>query len=113
VQRSLSARWQLVATAELALLGTVGRPPERRDNKQDATGDLSYRLFHPFADSRFFSPWNVQLVRFDVAVRRTGSQDRVGRGWSFGCQGRFTRASDPATILVFEAVLYAAWTWGL
>jgi hypothetical protein len=113
VQRQLSEGWQLYGTAELALIGTVGRPPELRHNKQDANARASFYLFHPFADSSFFTPWNVQLVRFDFAARRTSSDDRVGRGWSFGCQGRFTRASEPRTVLVFEAVLYAAWTWGL
>jgi hypothetical protein len=113
VQGPLSAGWQLAGTAELALVGTVGRPPQFRDNKQDPNNRVSYYTTHPFADSSFFTPWNVQLLRFDIAARRTGADDRIGRGWSFGCQGRFTRASEPATILVFEAVLYAAWTWGL
>lgn len=113
VQRVISPRWQLHGTAELALVGTVGRPSRFRDNKQDPNARVSYYLTHPFADSGFFAPWNVQLVRFDVAVRRTGSLDRIGRGWSFGCQGRFTRASEPLPVLVFETVLYAAWTWGL
>jgi hypothetical protein len=109
----LSASWQLAATTEFALIGTVGRPPEAWHNKQEPTGQISYRLIHPFANSAFFAPWNVQYVRFDVAARWTERDDRIGRGWSFGCQGRFTRASQPATLLVFEAVLYAAWTWGL
>jgi hypothetical protein len=113
VQRQLSDGWQLHGTAELALVGTVGRPPRFRHNKQDANASVSYYLFHPFADSSLFAPWDVQLVRFDIAAHRTSGDDPVGRGWSFGCQGRFTRASEPATILVFEAALYAAWTWGL
>jgi hypothetical protein len=113
LQGPLSAGWQLAGTAELALVGTVGRPPRFRDNKQDANGQISYYTSHPFANSSFFAPWNVQFFRFDIAARWTPSEDRVGRGWSFGCQGRFVRASEPATILVFETVLYAAWTWGL
>jgi hypothetical protein len=113
LQGPLSAGWQLAGTAELALVGTVGRPPQFRDNKQDANGQISYYTSHPFANSSFFAPWNVQFFRFDIATRWTPSEDRVGRGWSFGCQGRFVRASEPATILVFETVLYAAWTWGL
>jgi hypothetical protein len=113
LQRQLSAGWQLHATTELALVGTVGRPPRFRDNKQDPNARVSYYLTHPFSDSGFFAPWNLQHLHVDLAARRTGNQDPIGRGWSFGCQGRFTRASEPLTILVFEAVLYAAWTWGL
>jgi hypothetical protein len=113
LQGPLAERWQLVASAELALVGTVGRPPERRNNKQDPNNRLSYYLFHPFADSSLFAPWDLQFLRFDVTALQTSADDGVGRGWSFGGEGRFLRATEPATLLVFEAVLYAAWTWGL
>jgi hypothetical protein len=113
VEGPLGAGWQLAAAAEFALLGTVGRPPENRWKKQDPIARFSYYTTHPLANPRFFLPWDVQHVRFDVAARRTSATDRIGRGWSFGWQGRFTRASMPADILVFETVLYAGWTWGL
>jgi hypothetical protein len=113
VEGPLGKGWQLAATAELALLGTVGRPPEVRRNKQDAMDKFSYYAFDTNAHPSFFLPWDVQFLRFDVAARRTAASDRVGRGWSLGWQGRFTHARMPATILVFESVLYAGWTWGL
>jgi len=113
IEGPLAEGWQLFAVAEIGLLGTVGRPPEIRLSKQDPTERFSYYAFHTHAHPSFFLPWDVQFLRFDVAARRTSENDRIGRGWSFGLQGRFTRADMPQTILVFESVLYAAWTWGL
>lgn len=109
----LSAGWQLETRAELALLGTAGRPEEFRRTKQEPVADLSFYLFHTHASPRFFGPWDVQLLRFDVAARRRASGAGVGRGWSFGLEGRFAHATFPRTIIVLEGVIYAGWAWGL
>lgn len=109
----LSAGWQLEARAELALLGTAGRPEEIRRTKQEPVADLTFYLFHTHANPRFFGPWDVQLFRFDVAARRRSSGAGVGRGWSFGLEGRFAHATFPRTIIVLEGVIYAAWAWGV
>jgi hypothetical protein len=105
--------WQLEATADLALLGLAGRPPAYRANKQDPTTRFSFYAWHTFADAQVVGPWDVQHFRFDVAARPSPNSGRVGRGWSFGIQGRFTRADFPKTIIVLESVLYAGWTWGV
>lgn len=109
----LSAGWQLEARAELALLGTAGRPEELRRTKQEPVSDLSFYLFHTQANPRFFGPWDVQLFRFDVAARRRSSGAGLGRGWSFGLEGRFAHATFPRTLIVLEGVIYAAWAWGV
>jgi hypothetical protein len=109
----LGARWRLEAETEFAFLGFAGRPPEVRRSKQEPTASFSYYVFHPLADPRFVGFWDVQHWRFNVAARRTTSPGRVGHGWSFGCQGRLTRADFPRTIIVLEASLYTSWTWGL
>lgn len=110
---ALSASWQLETRVELALLGTAGRPEEFRRTKQEPLADVSFHVVHPHEDGRVFGPWNVQLLRLDVAARRRSSGDGAARGWSFGLQGRFARAGFPQTIIVLEGVVYAARAWGL
>jgi hypothetical protein len=110
----VSDRWRWEARASFALLGFEGRPPAYRYHKQETRPSVTYFFTRPNSDEAFVTIADLQVVRADVAVRRsayTGSG--VGRGWSFGLDVRLARTGTPATNINLGACLYAARAWGL
>lgn len=112
--RRLGEHWRLESRAGLALMGFLGRPPSYRYRKQETRPSVTYPITQPYGSESFVSLADLQVVRVDVAFRRvayTGSD--VERGWSFGVDARFARASSPATAINMGVCFYAARAWGL
>jgi hypothetical protein len=112
----LSESWRWEARASFALVGFEGRPPTYRYHKQETRPEVTYFFTQPNSSESFVTLADLQVVRLDVAVRRTaysGAGAGVGRGWSFGLDVRLARTSIPATNINLGACLYAARAWGL
>ena len=111
--RRLSNSWRLESSASLAVLGFEGRPPAYRYNKQEALTHVDYYFTQPQRSERFVTLADLQVLRIDVAVRRTVySSSEVGRGWAFGLDLRFAQTDVVATNINLGVCLYAARSWG-
>ncbi len=112
--RALSERWRLESRAALAVLGFEGRPPTYRYRKQEMRPSVTYPFTQPYGPESFVTVADLQAVRFDLALRRTGyTGSDVGRGWSFGFELRLARTGTPVTNINLDAGIYAARAWGL
>jgi hypothetical protein len=112
--RRISERWRLESRAALALLGFEGRPPVYRYRKQEMRPSATYAFTQPYGTESFVSIADLQIVRLDVAFRRTGyNGSDIARGWSFGIETRLARTGVPATNINLGACIYAARAWGL
>ena len=111
--RRLTDTWRLEASAAMGLLGFEGRPPSYRYKKQETSFHVDYYFTVPEQSEKFVMLNDLQVFRFDLAVRRAGyHRFDVGRGWSFGLDFRLARTGIPDTNINMSLCAYASRAWG-
>jgi hypothetical protein len=111
--RWLSARWRLDFDGQVALFGTLSRPPAYRLRKQETSEDILSVLGFPTQDPELAWLADFQIVRLSVDFRRMRARARVPTGLALGAELAFARAVEPSPAFSFETTFRLSYAWGL